>query len=490
MILYICGHDFHYEMENLCRVFFPNEKITVSDTLPESGAPEVETYLDGASGGYSVRVRVNVGDKTETRSAEVPKTDEPEKDECERTMARELFSALSAVTGYVPPWGILTGVRPSKLMLKLIESLGEKGAYDYFTKKLLVSEPKARLAQSVAGTEQEIAALGDECSFSLYIAIPFCPSRCSYCSFVSHSITNANAAKLLPVYVDDLCRELEITGKIVRDIGLRLESIYIGGGTPTTLEPHHLKAIFDRLKANFDFSKIKEFTLEAGRPDTITKDKLYEAKQGGVNRISINPQTMNEQTLKRVGRKHTPDMVRKCFEMARKMGFDNINMDLIAGLPEETVDMFKYSLDEVIKLDPENITVHSMCVKRAASLRFSDAELAKANDMNEMLSYTQKHMEKTGRKPYYMYRQKNISGNLENVGYAKDGCMSTYNINIMEEKQTIIALGGGGSTKIVMDDRIERVFNFKDPLEYIRRFDEILKKKDEILDILAGEKNG
>ena len=166
------------------------------------------------------------------------------------------------------------------------------------------------------------------------------------------------------------------------------------------------------------------------------------------------------------------------------------SIPFIAGLPEETVDMFKYSLDEVIKLDPENITVHSMCVKRAASLRFSDAELAKANDMNEMLSYTQKHMEKTGRKPYYMYRQKNISGNLENVGYAKDGCMSTYNINIMEEKQTIIALGGGGSTKIVMDDRIERVFNFKDPLEYIRRFDEILKKKDEILDILAGEKNG
>lgn len=224
MILYICGHDFHYEMENLCRVFFPNEKITVSDTLPESGAPEVETYLDGASGGYSVRVRVNVGDKTETRSAEVPKTDEPEKDECERTMAREFFSALSAVTGYVPPWGILTGVRPSKLMLKLIESLGEKGAYDYFTKKLLVSEPKARLAQSVAGTEQEIAALGDERSFSLYIAIPFCPSRCSYCSFVSHSITNANAAKLLPVYVDDLCRELEITGKssAISGCGLRV----------------------------------------------------------------------------------------------------------------------------------------------------------------------------------------------------------------------------------------------------------------------------
>ena len=176
--------------------------------------------------------------------------------------------------------------------------------------------------------------------------------------------------------------------------------------------------------------------------------------------------------------------------MARRIGFDNINMDLIAGLPDETVDMFKYSIDEVINLDPENITVHSMAVKRAASLRFTDTELAKSKDMNEMLSYTQKRMAQTDRKPYYMYRQKNISGNLENVGYAKDGYMSTYNINIMEEKQTIIALGGGGSTKLVMGDRIERIFNFKDPLEYINRFDEILQKKDEILGIIGGENNG
>lgn len=305
MILYICGHDFHYEMENLCRVFFPNEKITVSDTLPESGAPEVETYLDGASGGYSVRVRVNVGDKTETRSAEVPKTDEPEKDECERTMARELFSALSAVTGYVPPWGILTGVRPSKLMLKLIESLDEKGAYDYFTKKLLVSEPKARLAQSVAGTEQEIAALGDERSFSLYIAIPFCPSRCSYCSFVSHSITNANAAKLLPVYVDDLCRELEITGKIVRDIGLRLESIYIGGGTPGILSAEQMEKVCSAVENSFDLSAIREYTVELGRPDTVTQEKLDVLRDHSVDRISINTQTLNDSVLEAVGRKHT-----------------------------------------------------------------------------------------------------------------------------------------------------------------------------------------
>lgn len=387
------------------------------------------------------------------------------------------------------PWGVMCGIRPAKIVRELMEEgYSDSEVVEILKKIYEVSDEKIDLAYKVAKNEKILLDEIGENSVSIYIGIPFCPTRCLYCSFVSTDIRVSG--KYMDPFVDKLLLEIDKTAEVIDKMGAYVENIYIGGGTPTTLETHHLKAIFDRLKENFDFSKIKEFTLEAGRPDTITKDKLYEAKQGGVNRISINPQTMNEQTLKRVGRKHTPDMVRKCFEMARKMGFDNINMDLIAGLPEETVDMFKYSLDEVIKLDPENITVHSMCVKRAASLRFSDAELAKANDMNEMLSYTQKHMEKTGRKPYYMYRQKNISGNLENVGYAKDGCMSTYNINIMEEKQTIIALGGGGSTKIVMDDRIERVFNFKDPLEYIRRFDEILKKKDEILDILAGEKNG
>ncbi len=367
MILYICGHDFHYEMENLCRVFFPNEKITVSDTLPESGAPEVETYLDGASGGYSVRVLVNVGDKTETRSAEVPKTDEPEKDECERTMARELFSALSAVTGYVPPWGILTGVRPSKLMLKLIESLGEKGAYDYFTKKLLVSEPKARLAQSVAGTEQEIAALGDERSFSLYIAIPFCPSRCSYCSFVSHSITNANAAKLLPVYVDDLCRELEITGKIVRDIGLRLESIYIGGGTPGILSAEQMEKVCSAVENSFDLSAIREYTVELGRPDTVTQEKLDVLRSHSVDRISINTQTLNDSVLEAVGRKHTAADFFASYALAEKSGFENINVDLIAGLPDDTLESFKKSVDGVVSLAPANITVHALALKSAST---------------------------------------------------------------------------------------------------------------------------
>lgn len=387
------------------------------------------------------------------------------------------------------PWGVMCGIRPAKN----VRSLMEEGYSDSEVVRILkevyeVSDEKIELAKTVAENEKALLDEIGENSVSIYIGIPFCPTRCLYCSFVSTDIRVSG--KYMNGFVEKLLLEIDKTAEIIEKMGAYVENIYIGGGTPTTLEPHHLKSIFDRLKENFDFSKIKEFTLEAGRPDTITEAKLLEAKKGGVNRISINPQTMNNETLVKVGRKHTPDMVKNCFNMARKIGFDNINMDLIAGLPDETVDMFKYSIDEVINLDPENITVHSMAVKRAASLRFTDTELAKSKDMNEMLSYTQKRMAQTGRKPYYMYRQKNISGNLENVGYAKDGYMSTYNINIMEEKQTIIALGGGGSTKLVMGDRIERIFNFKDPLEYINRFDEILQKKDEILEIIGGENNG
>ena len=387
------------------------------------------------------------------------------------------------------PWGVMCGIRPAKIVRSLMEEGHDRSEIREILRDIYeVSDEKTDLAMEVA--ENEIKLLKDvgKNSVSVYIGIPFCPTRCLYCSFVSTDIRVSG--KYMDEFVEKLLLEIDKTAEIVRKINSYVENIYIGGGTPTTLSSCQLKAVFERLRKNFDFDKIKEFTLEAGRPDTITEEKLIAAKEGGVNRISINPQTMNDVTLKKVGRKHTCEMVKNCFKMAREAGFDNINMDLIAGLPDETVDMFKYSLDEVIKLDPENITVHSMAVKRAASLRFTDTELTKARYMNEMLSYTQKRMKETGRKPYYMYRQKNISGNLENVGYSKDRFMSAYNVNIMEEKQTIIALGGGGSTKLVMGDKIERIFNFKDPLEYIKRFDEILDKKDEIVKILGGEKNG
>lgn len=387
------------------------------------------------------------------------------------------------------PWGVMCGIRPAKVVRTLMEEgHSDEEIYNILRNVYEVSDEKIELALNVAKNERVIINNTDKNSVSIYIGIPFCPTRCLYCSFVSTDIRVSG--KYINEFVEKLLLEIDKTAEIVSKMGAYVENIYIGGGTPTTLEAHQLTAVFERLKSNFDFNKVKEFTLEAGRPDTITPEKLKASKDGGVTRISINPQTMNNETLLKIDRKHTPQMIRDCFKMTREAGFNNINMDLIAGLPDETADMFKYSLDEIIKLNPENITVHSMAIKRAASFRFSDNELTKSQYMNDMLSYTQRRMKETGRKPYYMYRQKNISGNLENVGYSKDGFMNVYNVNIMEEKQTVIALGGGGSTKIVMGDRIERIFNFKDPIEYITRFDEILEKKDEILEILKGEKNG
>jgi oxygen-independent coproporphyrinogen-3 oxidase len=382
------------------------------------------------------------------------------------------------------PWGVMCGIRPAKIVRELLEQgysreqTRQTVAQIYETK-----EEKIELAIKVAENERVLLSSIPEHSISLYIGIPFCPTRCLYCSFVSTDVRVSG--KYMDEYVRLLLKEIEKTAEIISKMGVFVETVYIGGGTPTTLSAEQLSAIFSHLNQYFASSKLHEFTLEAGRPDTITEQKLSAAFAGGVNRISINPQSMNQQTLQKVGRTHSPEMVKDCFKMARKAGFENINMDLIAGLPGETPQMFSHSLNEVIELDPENITVHSMCIKRAASLRFSQQELTQAQDMNLMLNETQARMKQTGREPYYMYRQKNILGNLENVGYARPGTMSAYNVNIMEEVQTILALGGGGSTKIVMDGRIERIFNFKDPYEYIRRFDEILKKKDLILEILG-----
>lgn len=385
------------------------------------------------------------------------------------------------------PWGVMCGIRPAKNYRELEEQgFDDEQVQSIFKRVYEVSDEKTALARTVAMNEKALLNQIDPDSVSLYIGIPFCPTRCVYCSFVSTDIRTSG--KYMAEFVEKLLLEIDKTDQIIKRLGKFVDNIYIGGGTPTTLSAEDIKRICERLHKYFDFSKIREFTLEAGRPDTITPEKLSAAVEGGVDRISINPQSMNAVTLERVGRTHSPQMVKDAFKMARDAGIKNINMDLIAGLPGEDAQMFKYSLDEVISLDPEDITVHSLCIKRAADLKRREKRLAEADEMNKMLEYTQKRMYETGREPYYMYRQKNSSGNLENVGYAKRGFMSTYNINIMEEKQTIIALGGGGSSKIVNGSRIERVFNFKDPLEYIRRFDEIIKKKDEVAKLMeAGE---
>lgn len=380
------------------------------------------------------------------------------------------------------PWGALSGIRPAKVVRQMKESGMTTAEIKNELKNVFgVEEKKIRLALEVAENETEILSGVSDDSISVYIGIPFCPSKCLYCSFVSSDLRTGK--KYVDEYVRLLDKEIEKTAEVIKKLGFYIENIYIGGGTPTSISNEQLRAVLSSVKKYFDLSKIKEYTLEAGRADTITREKLETAKAFGVDRISINPQTMNDITLERVGRRHSAQMVRDTFLLARDVGFNNINMDLIAGLPGENFDMFKYSLDEVVELDPEDVTVHSLCIKRAAAFRFSDYDLTDSDEMNKMLDYTQMRMRETNRSPYYMYRQKNISGNLENVGYAKPGCYSFYNVNIMEEVQNIIAVGGGGASKIVMGDRIERVFNFKDPCEYIRRFDEILQKKDEFFEI-------
>ncbi len=487
MILYISGHDFHYEMENLCRVFFPNEKITVTTEIPENSGLAALTYLGRTQSGYSVRAVVESDGRREERSCAVPKTDEPERDECERAMARELFYALSAVTGYVPPWGILTGVRPSKLMLRLIGRLGEKGAYDYFTKKLLVSDKKTRLAQSVAGTEQEIAALGDERSFSLYIAVPFCPSRCSYCSFVSHSITNANAAKLLPIYVERLCDELAVTGKTAGEIGLRLESIYVGGGTPGILSAEQLQAVCSAVDNSFDLSAVREYTVELGRPETVTAAKLGVLRSHGVDRISINPQTLNDSVLEAVGRRHTAQDFFDAYKLAEESGFENINVDLIAGLPTDTVESFKRSIDGVTALSPANITVHALALKSASTLAEHGHAVSEGESAGKMIDYSHSVLFDNGYIPYYMYRQSRCVGNLENVGWCKPGMECRYNVFMMEETHTVLAAGAGAVTKLKRphSDYIERIFNYKYPYEYNARFDTLMERKKRITEFYS-----
>ncbi len=380
-------------------------------------------------------------------------------------------------------WGVMCGIRPAKNVRELKEEgFNDSEIKDIFKNVYEVSEDKTDLSMTVAKNEETLLEKIGENSVSIYIGIPFCPTRCVYCSFVSTDIRVSG--KYMEEFVEKLLLEIDKTAEIIKETGVYIENIYIGGGTPTTLSADNFKLIFDRMNSKMDLSKVIEFTVEAGRPDTIDRDKLQVLKDYGVNRISINPQSMNNITLKKIGRSHNVDMIYDSYNLARKIGFDVINMDLIAGLPDETPEMFKESLNKVIELKPENITVHSLCIKSAAQFRHTKKELAKSEDMNEMLSYTQIRMGEEGYAPYYMYRQKNSSGNLENVGYAKADTMSTYNVNIMEEKQTIIALGGGGSSKIILGDRIERVFNFKDPLEYIRRFDDIIKKKDEIAKLI------
>lgn len=485
MKLLIIGHKYQYEMLKLTQIFYPNTKIDLLFSSADTGDDEtvITTELTKDN------ITVSFAEQKKQKALTKPR---PEKEDEERCMASMLFSLLCENTGYIPKWGMLTGIRPSKLFRGFADKYGEEKAKKIFTDDYFVSKQKTGLTASVASAEEKTIALSRPDSFSLYVAIPFCPSRCSYCSFVSHSTETESAKKTIPEYVKLLCEELRITGKIAKEAKLRLESVYFGGGTPTSLSASQLTMLFDAVRENFDLSTCREYTVEAGRPDTITEEKLLAIKNGGAGRISINPQTFSDEVLKNIGRRHSANLTREKFLEARSIGFDNINTDLIAGLPGDTYEGFCDSLTKTLELSPENITVHTLALKRASNL---GTEIGKVNTENgaaaeKMLDFAYGLLTGNGYFPYYMYRQSKTLNNLENTGYAKKGRECLYNIFMMEECHSIFAVGAGAVTKICIPEKneIKRIFNFKYPYEYISRFDIIKERKNEISALLTKSK--
>lgn len=484
------------EQENNARVmiqaFFPEEKIVTQ--MPEE-AQEMPKL--------AVQVRIipdRIGETREEENAVVSlirlyirreaSEDAPEAAEEETESAvgkkavrnclkRMMYRSLRKLTGRELPWGTLTGVRPTKLVYSMLE---EKRTEEEITRLLFreyyVSERKSRLAVKVAENEMRLLKQVDYGKgYSLYAGIPFCPTTCLYCSFTSYPLHSWRDK--VDSYVDAMTGELKFIARLMKD--RKPDTFYMGGGTPTTLEPGQMDRVLSCLEENYDFSGLKEYTVEAGRPDSISREKLMVLKKHGVNRISINPQTMNEDTLRLIGRQHSVEQVRQAYYLARECGFENINMDLIVGLPGEDGEAVRRTLEEIKKLSPDSLTVHSLAIKRASRLNILWEEYKDYSRINtdDIINMTADYAAAMGMEPYYLYRQKNMAGNFENVGYARPGKEGLYNILIMEEKQTIMAAGAGATTKVVFpeENRIERIENVKDVRTYIENIDEMIDRK-------------
>ncbi len=473
MNLYVKNNNFHFELENLTRLFFPDEKINVYREEQKTVTPYILAELADR-----VTVKAEINGFVSELSAPLGSDDNSN----ELITVQLLYKILCRYSGINQPWGLLTGVRPVKLFRKVCEESGVDKAKQTFLDEFFVSREKLNLAFDTEQHEKRILELSKPESFSLYVGIPFCPSRCSYCSFVMASIERAK--KLIEPYVNLLCEEIKATAEIANRLGLRLETVYFGGGTPTTLNAEQLNRVLKTVNTSFNMTTCREFTVEAGRPDTIDKERLFALKENNVDRISINPQTTNNSVLQAIGRKHSVEQFFSAFELARKCGFNNINTDLIAGLPTDTVESFKSSLDSMLSLSAECITVHTLCMKRASTLTKEGVSLNRddAETARKMLKYAQDSLISNEYIPYYLYRQSRMVGNLENVGWSKPGFESLYNVYVMDETHTILACGSGGVTKLKnqADDYLERIFNFKYPYEYIDRFDEIIARKSGI----------
>ncbi len=490
MYLKICGDLNKYYLQTICMLFFPGAKF--SETEDESAEESALFTRRDIDGGVEVTCRFKSGDAftEETRRqlvSELHGFDEGVTDPM--TKAAKVAAGLAAMEagnrlfGIRPAWGILTGIRPAKIASELISLRDENGARVFsseaarnvLAREYLVSPKKAALAVEIARGEQKVHRLasdGAPYTCSVYVSIPFCPTRCAYCSFVSYS--TKRLLSLIPDYVVRVCEDARVMLTYLKERGFKVQTVYIGGGTPTTLTEEQLGALLGTIADNIPIKRLHEFTLEAGRPDTITKAKLQCAKDYGVTRMSINPQTMNDNILRGIGRHHTVADFLRSYEMARKVGIEQINTDLIAGLPGDGYRGFSRSLDKIIRLDPENITVHTFCVKKSAEILRLDTEIynRSADETIKAVDYSQVKLKNSGYIPYYIYRQKNTVGNLENVGYTKRGSFGLYNVLMMEELHSIFAVGAGAVTKFVKvgeDGKkiIERIFEPKYPYEYL-----------------------
>ena len=474
MNLKLLGHDDRYAVEQLQLALFP-----------EGTEGEAVSSLHRGKTWLTATTKITLDGKTVTGVRRMKAAGETVR-ERRRTLQQSYYRAAVQLLPNVPAWGALAGVRPTKISTKHMLSGGTAKSADRLLKDVYYVTPQRRkLAVDCSESTVRAAHFLESTDVSLYVGIPFCPTRCTYCSFVSRTV--GRKCELLEPYLEALLKEIEITGRLLAESGRFVRTVYIGGGTPTTLSSSQLARLMDAIRASFDMSRCMEFTVEGGRPDTLDEQKLRTVFDHGADRMSINPQTMEDHVLKACGRPHKAADVVRAYGEAVNAGFKAINMDLIAGLPDDSLDGFKRSLDAVTALNPANITVHTLALKKGADLFEKRANLPSAEEVTEMVAYAEETLRALGYKPYYLYRQKYMSGSFENVGWSRDGLDCLYNIYMMEEVHTIISLGGGGMNKVNLPGgKIERFHNPKFPEQYIEMLDSVLQQKEELFRLMQN----
>ena len=474
MKLTIIGHEDRYPVEQLQMALFP-----------EGTEGEATSTLHRGATWLTATTKITLDGRTVTASRRLKAADETVRLR-RQTLQQSFYLAAVQLLPYEPAWGALAGVRPTKISTKhMLQGGTAKSASKLLKDVYYVTPERRELAIDCSISTVKAAGLLDPADVSLYVGIPFCPTRCTYCSFVSRSI--GKRTELIDPYLEALLKEIEVTGRLLAESGRKVRTIYIGGGTPTTLSAPQMARLLDTIRASFDLSRCIEFTVEGGRPDTLDAEKLQTIFNHGADRMSINPQTMEDHVLRACGRPHKAADVVRAYGEAVDAGFKAINMDLIAGLPEDSVEGFKRSLDAVAALNPANITVHTLALKKGADLFERRVNLPTAEEVTEMVAYANKKLRELGYKPYYLYRQKYMSGSFENVGWSKDGLDCLYNIYMMEEVHTILSLGGGGMNKVNLPGgKIERFHNPKFPEQYIDMLDSVLSQKEEMFTLMQN----